>query len=48
MARVDDPQGYERKFENQRGKLQEADIDEQDRTAIRRWVTHGAYDSPCD
>lgn len=40
MARVDDVQGYRRKYENQMDLLESADIDDRDRDAIDTWVTH--------
>jgi integrase len=40
MVDVTDVQGYQNKFENQQDRLENADIDERDRDAIRRWVVH--------
>ena len=40
MADVDDVQNYQRKFENQLAKVEDADIDERDREAITKWVRH--------
>jgi integrase len=40
MVDTDDVQGYERKFENQKKLLEQRDIDEADRTAIRQFIAH--------
>ncbi|WP_255170049.1 tyrosine-type recombinase/integrase [Natrononativus amylolyticus] len=40
MTNVDDIQGYGRKFDNQLSKLADADIDENDRQAIERFIRH--------
>jgi len=40
MADLDDVQNYGRKFENQRKKLAEADINDADRDAIQAFVRH--------
>jgi len=40
MADLTDIQRYSEKFDNQREKLREADIDERDREHIRKWVAH--------
>jgi integrase len=40
MADANDVQGYRRKFENQRERLADADLDDRDRDAIDRFVVH--------
>lgn len=40
MADIDDVQNYGRKFQNQLAKLDEADIDEEARQTIHRWVRY--------
>lgn len=46
MVDVSDVQGYREKFENQRERLEDADIDDRDREAIRRWVVHLRANDP--
>lgn len=40
MVDTDDVQGYQRKFDNQRDLLTTADINENDREAIRKFIAH--------
>jgi integrase len=40
MVDTDDVQGYSRKFENQRELLEDANINEEDRREIRRFIAH--------
>lgn len=40
MVDTSDVQGYHRKFDNQMDRLENADIDEDDRDAIRRFIAH--------
>lgn len=46
MAKVTDVQGYRRKYDNQMDRLESADIDERDRTEIRRFVAHLRTNDP--
>lgn len=46
MVDVTDVQGYQRKFDNQRELLGDANIDGRDRSAIDRWVVHLRANDP--